>query len=61
MQSHSQLRFFDKPSNLYMEMVGAIDSLKISEYGEIQFYMNFGKSSKIPVTIFVGRKGIDID
>jgi len=43
-----------------MEMVGAIDSLKISEYGEIQFYMNFGKSSKIPVIIYVARKGIDM-
>jgi hypothetical protein len=40
-------------------MMQTIDSLRVSDYGEIEFFMQVGHNTKFPVTIYTARKEVD--
>ena len=50
------LSFFERPSNLYYELISAQKDIRVSDFGQISFYVSLGKKSKFMVNLNAVRR-----
>ena len=58
-ETNPHFHLFETPANLFLEILSTFSEVTVSEYGDIQFFVSFGKNSKYPLTIHCPKKSID--